>query len=778
MQARLVASARIASIAVAAAAWSTSEAGIIASYGGPNSFSAKISRMPDLDQFRATLLPDGNGNGGGMYCVPTSTMNLFAYAANNGFPEIFPGPGDWQVQSSYPVATLGIAVTAALMGTDPVNGTTGNGAFGGASAVVATSAKDKLCVQRIMSSGPQQWVRVHDIAKQVALGGIPTLAYGRYSVTGLSAGTYVLAVDDDGNPDRNGGHAVTFESAAPSGPFADYALTVRDPATPDVPDSMQSAFGSNYTDVYSLTLRAGDGGQPFTADTVYWKVSKEPGTIRLIDSAQVLRPCGALRFTNLPTGILLSLLSPSTLGLVPASVTIAAPAAGLADLAFSADASDAYALVVTSPATGATQLRRINLANGAQQPFGGIPGLRGIAVGRDGRVYAHDGTAIHAFGLDGTHAASFTPPGAPSAIAYDDLRDRVVVLSVPRRSVTALGKSLAPIAEAVVPAAIPMSGNGSIAVSPEDGSAYFVTSASDSLGRVGPGMTAAEVSLSVIAGISAPQRIACGDGGRLWITSQGAVRAVGKDDAGRWVQDPSSPFHLLADQGPIAIMRSRTNFDPALHTGPGWRDIASAEDAGLGLPIADCVADLNDDGQVNGADLGVLLSNWGQTRLEAVTISFDYSGNAAGSWASDLVLVVDDGAHPSIGWGGYDSVLGAAVDAGNWPFHGSGSVASGRYVATVPLPTGAALSGAGPWSVTVGNGWTTSPAVQYRNVRVEPAGAGMPSLVTVDDQAASGLESVTRPFAIAGLPGDLNADGQVDGADLGSMLSAWGACMP
>jgi hypothetical protein len=54
----------------------------------------------------------------------------------------------------------------------------------------------------------------------------------------------------------------------------------------------------------------------------------------------------------------------------------------------------------------------------------------------------------------------------------------------------------------------------------------------------------------------------------------------------------------------------------------------------------------------------------------------------------------------------------------------------------------------------------------------------MPSLVTVDDQAATGLQSVTRPFAIAGLPGDLNADGQVDGADLGSMLSAWGACVP
>ena len=753
-------------------------AGIVAYYNGPTSFSAAITGMPDLDQFRDSLLPDGNGNGGGMYCVPTSCVNLFAYAANNGFPSLMPGPGNWQAQSSYAIASLAIAVTASQMGTDPVNGTNGGGSIAGATAILATGAKDQLCVQWIFSSAQQKWVRVHDIAKQVALGGIATLAYGRYTVTGNSSGTYVLALDEKGDLDRNGGHAVTFESASPSGPFADYALTVRDPATPDVPDAMQSAFESRYTDVYSLTLRGGAAGQAFTADTMYWEGSSKPGTIRLVDSAQVIRPCGALRFTSIPAGLLLSTFSPSTLGLAPSPVTIAAPAFGLADLAFSADATDAYALVITSPTSGATQLRKINLANGAQQPVSPLTGLRGMAVGRDGRVYAHDGTSVHAFGIDGAPAGSITTLGAPSAIAYDDLRDRVVVLSVARRTVTAFSKALAPVAEVVIPASIPMSGAGSLAVSPEDGSAYFVTSASNSLGRVGPGMTAAEVSLSAITGVTSPQRVACGDAGRLWISSQGAVRAIARDDLGRWVQEPSSPFHLLPDQGPLAIMRSRTNFDAALHTGPGWRDIASFEDSGLGRPIADCVADLDGDGQVNGADLGTLLANWGQTRMDAVTVSFDYVGNGAGSWASDLVLVVDDGVHPTIGWGGYDSVLGAAVDAGNWPFHGSGSVASGRYVATVPLPTGAALSGAGPWSVTVGNGWTTSPAVQYRNVRVEPAGDGMPSLVTVDDQAATGLQSVTRPFAIAGLPGDLNADGQVDGADLGSMLSAWGACTP
>lgn len=47
-----------------------------------------ISHMSDLDQVRAGLPGDG-----GMYCVPTASMNLFAYVANHGFPEVFPGPG-------------------------------------------------------------------------------------------------------------------------------------------------------------------------------------------------------------------------------------------------------------------------------------------------------------------------------------------------------------------------------------------------------------------------------------------------------------------------------------------------------------------------------------------------------------------------------------------------------------------------------------------------------------------------------------------------------------
>ena len=59
-------------------------------YDVPGDYSYAITYMPDFDQRRYGLANNGN-----MHCVPTSTMNMFAYAAHFGFPDLLPGPGDW-----------------------------------------------------------------------------------------------------------------------------------------------------------------------------------------------------------------------------------------------------------------------------------------------------------------------------------------------------------------------------------------------------------------------------------------------------------------------------------------------------------------------------------------------------------------------------------------------------------------------------------------------------------------------------------------------------------
>src|SRR5690606_9340686 len=63
----------------------------------------RIDHMPDLDQKRSGL--DGNG---GYHCVPTATMNILAYAANHGFPDVDPGPKYWQAQENHEEGTVWI----------------------------------------------------------------------------------------------------------------------------------------------------------------------------------------------------------------------------------------------------------------------------------------------------------------------------------------------------------------------------------------------------------------------------------------------------------------------------------------------------------------------------------------------------------------------------------------------------------------------------------------------------------------------------------------------
>ncbi len=100
-----------------------------------------------------------------------------------------------------------------------------------------------------------------------------------------------------------------------------------------------------------------------------------------------------------------------------------------------------------------------------------------------------------------------------------------------------------------------------------------------------------------------------------------------------------------------------------------------------------------------------------------VSIAFDYVGNTVGSWASDLVLLIDDGTNPPVYWGGYDTSFYGEVNGGPWPFYGSGSAPSGPYAAMVAVPAGS-LALSGSFTIAIGNGWTTSPAVEYQNIEV------------------------------------------------------------
>lgn len=105
------------------------------------------------------------------------------------------------------------------------------------------------------------------------------------------------------------------------------------------------------------------------------------------------------------------------------------------------------------------------------------------------------------------------------------------------------------------------------------------------------------------------------------------------------------------------------------------------------------------------------------------TITFDYVSNTAGSWASDMVLLIAPPGVAGTAWGGFNTQFDAPNNGGLWGFDGAGSAASGTYTDTKTWDSTAG----GIWEFGIGNGWTTSPAVSYNNVVLTLHGSIVPA---------------------------------------------------
>lgn len=132
---------------------SSARADVVSSaWSSPTNYTYEIAHMPDFDQRRqAGGGVSGLPNDGGMYCVPTSYMNMFAYAGNHGFPAVAPGNMSawWQSQSNYELVTNNLELLGGFMGTSPTGGTGGTDAFnGGKLWLLVTGTSGKLVLNQ------------------------------------------------------------------------------------------------------------------------------------------------------------------------------------------------------------------------------------------------------------------------------------------------------------------------------------------------------------------------------------------------------------------------------------------------------------------------------------------------------------------------------------------------------------------------------------------------------------------------------------------------------
>lgn len=595
--------------AFAAALWpSTAGADVQnAIYIAPNAFSYKIKHMPDLDQRRG-LLPGQ----GAMYCVPTGTMNLLAYAADHGFASLSPGDRNWRLPENYNDMTGFIFDIGEIMDTHPVDGT---GSPYGATVAWLFQNQAPLTASHYYANSswfPKIQNLVHTA---ISTGGVISFVYGRYPVQTLLPGFMTVG-------DRSGGHMVTLSEANRFG--TDINIGVRDPA--DEPQTgiylfTQSPYSTRYLNNAEerLVFFPEIGALECTV------LSYPPSGTRaaIIDSYLALRPKQGFGWSP-SNQIIATFVANPFLGDPNGSqqtVTIGAGNAIIA-AALAPEGTSSYALV-QSPGLPTT-LVSVDHVKGSWEPMETIPGAAAMVVGRNRKLYVVASGQLHCYDVDSGGAqleGSAFMDGEARAVTYCDRTDEVIALLSNNQTILKFKSTLPDMPPEFidVPNVITMQGDGAVAVNPVDGKIWFFTEASDALYNLEYNPPIVHFTSVALPEVTDPRSISFDDYGDLFVMSGDGLFQYRVDPAdNRWklVQDP-----LFGDMAPLMdfqVAQSRTNFDPEIHNGPAYMNFEPSENDAL-LPTSmiqvDCDADINGDRTVDGADLAELLAAWGECEI-------------------------------------------------------------------------------------------------------------------------------------------------------------------
>lgn len=341
---------------------------------------------------------DGLPGDGSMHCVPTATMNLFCYAANHGFPWLDPGPANWASNANYDTATDAIQTLGVLMSTTVANGSNNTGWKNGMQAWLdlygnGLLTRTQVALSTTLTPSPA------GMASKGCNGAIIAFAYGRYQYLGLENGYPKLS--------RTGGHAVTLVEAWRD-PSHDL-LRYRDPAD-DPADTTQSFFVNKEVQVTPLiAVINGLGSTPRNVSAIAYP--SDDGLIRLLDAYVTLKPLYMLSFQQIGNTFQLVRFNPLGWDALGGGSTGMGSISGISDMALEMVDESALVLVDVGAAGPVRQLRRVDLPTGTQTTVVDDPSMQGFTLGRDGRIYAHDGGKLYCYRPDGTLEG---PPPAPS----------------------------------------------------------------------------------------------------------------------------------------------------------------------------------------------------------------------------------------------------------------------------------------------------------------------------------------------------------------------------
>ena len=616
----------------------------IANYSSGSQYSYYVEHMPDFDQVREGLAKDTNDDPGGMYCVPTSCVDLLAYMASHGEPGIGPDFADWEAEEDYEAVTDFIDFVATGMLTSGHHGTTMVGAYLFMLPYVYFGTSGRFTVECEMWS-PWNVVTLREMAQSAIWDeSIQAVCYGRYEHVGWTAsGKRVIK--------RAGGHCMAFTGAERSGSYRHiWAMDPDDSSNA----SAQSNFGVEDWDVEwmsDLKVAPTVGLSIFATTQGMNRIMRGSSDFRLIDGRLAIRPTGCTSwgpFAGDQTGIFtrswsiergrIDLSSASAAPFIPWKV-FKAPSGAVVAIELKTDGPAAAWFEIkegdSSQMKSALALSQFDFKDATYSVERSL-----LLLGKDGNLYGL--SDFDTPDADTLREDAIEPRVLMQGLqgfdlmAHNTTSGETAFLDRSERKMLVVGRYFEETRTVNIPANVPLGGANDeglldFKVGP-DGTAFFKLPGANELWMVKDQPNARGELLGTLYAQEL-RGYDLDDNANILINDNGIVRCFSLTPEGL-VETGAEASAFAGQQVEYGLVldRSSSNYDPRQHDTEGWRQNLENESC-----LDECeenTPDIDGNGIVNGADLTLLLGDWGQENSPA---DLDDDGFVTGA---DLALLL------------------------------------------------------------------------------------------------------------------------------------------
>ena len=576
------------------------------SYIDEDTFAYIVQDMPDFDQVR-NVLP----NTGKCYCGPAATCDLLGYAATHGFPEVDPGIPlvSWHGPASYHQISVLMADIGNSTGTNPGPGVS----CGVGQAALYDELVTRLGDQFTVRNCYRDFITGYapDTA-EIAFRGVQDQAVG-LMLYGRWAGDFLgeAWVSDV----RRGGHFEAVNRAVAGGGFRNLGL--RNPVSNDQ-NTSQSTFATHWFDVTRRVMVA--DGSLMVVDQLNDMYTVKLDTdgdgrgdstekrMRIFEGYLNIAPKACYAWDDFTESVYR--LTPGATewsARSHASEPVSLP--GRPD-AIAFGPSD---LTIASIVDGKVlKTRRGTIGKNAHQTIE-VPDDRwtaaaDLAFDTRRRLHVVGGDLLASFDWDrGEHLVSVQLPGEGTSIAVENGIVHVLVPELEMVVAVDHGPDGPVVVELPLPEDAVVEVDSSITMLP-GGRLFLLTN-----GQVNP-MQINDFGFMRLW-VPVPRdgdwaRISADDNGMLCMVDRGGRVEAYRFTANGFLRNEQHPMEgVQVGEGPFTIAASTSNLRPELEA-DAW--IGSEDEFDDRAVEVDCPGDLDFDGKVDSADMGLLLGMWGE----------------------------------------------------------------------------------------------------------------------------------------------------------------------